>query len=147
MNIDYSAGYSIEPYHIINILERFGGVVESPLPHLMKECIEIYQIESRNPHLHEAGGQEHIEQMQHKAMQVIYHSPICTPELRKEIRRDAIRKNFISKDEDHLGLPRYFPPLSTIDADEFLKDISPTRYGQLLAKGIGQESYKKLRIV
>jgi mannosyl-3-phosphoglycerate synthase len=146
-NIEYSSGYSIEPYHIVNILERFGGVAEPPLPALMKECIEIYQIESRNPHLHEAGGQEHIEEMQHKAMQVIYHSPICPSELKKEIRRDAIRKNFIPKDKDHLDRPDYFPPLSNIDTEEFLANISTTRYGRLLANGIGQESHKRLRII
>jgi mannosyl-3-phosphoglycerate synthase len=146
-NIEYSSGYSIEPYHLVNILERFGGVVESPLPRVMKECIEIYQVESRNPHLHEAGGQDHIEQMQNMAMQVIYHSPICPAELKKEIRRDAVRKNFVPKDSDHLDRPRYFAPLSEIDPQKFLKNISATHYGQLLVNGIGQESHKELRIV
>jgi mannosyl-3-phosphoglycerate synthase len=146
-NIEYSSGYSIEPYHIVNILERFGGVIESPLPQLMKECIEIYQIESRNPHLHEAGGHEHIEQMQHMAMQVLYHSPICPKDLKKEIRREAVRKNFISKDKEHLDSPTYFPPLSAINTEDFLECIQRTRYGQLLVKGIGEESRKKFRIV
>jgi mannosyl-3-phosphoglycerate synthase len=146
-NIEYSTGYSIEPFHIVNILERFGGVIESPLPDVMKKCVEIYQIESRNPHLHEAGGKEHIGDMQHKAMQVIYHSPICPPDLKKEIRRDAIKKGFVPKDGADVERPRYFPPLSTIDGRVFLDNIASTHYGKLIKNGIGQESRKTLKIV
>jgi hypothetical protein len=80
-------------------------------------------------------------------MQVIYHSRVCPPELKKEIRRDAVRKNLMPKERDHLDVPRYFPPLSTIDAEEFLANIRSAPYGRLLANGIGQESRKQLRIV
>lgn len=139
LNIDYSAGYSIEPYHIINLLERFGGFNESPVPEVMKRGVEIYQIESRNPHLHEAGDKEHIDQMRYLAMQVVYHSPICPEPLRKEIRREAVAKGY-HKPDSLPTQPHYFPPLSTIDPDAFLQDIASTPYGKLLSSGLAEES-------
>jgi mannosyl-3-phosphoglycerate synthase len=139
MLIDYSAGYSIEPYHIINILEKFGGIHQSPKPEVMNEQVEIYQIESRNPHLHEAGSKEHIDLMRYLAMQVIYHSNICPEPLKKEIRRDGASKKF-HKPEEKPASPHYFPSLSSIDGEKFLDDISSTPYGKLICDGIGREN-------
>ncbi|MFQ6092790.1 MAG: mannosyl-3-phosphoglycerate synthase [bacterium] len=139
LNLDYSAGYSIEPYHIINILEKFGGILESPLPEVMKETVEIYQIESRNPHLHEAGDKEHIDQMRYLAMQVIYHSPICPEPVKKEIAREAVTRKYVNQ-EELPARPHYFPALSCIDPDAFLKDIAAAPYAKLIKDGIGQES-------
>ncbi len=126
--IDYSAGYSIEPYHIVNLLEKFGAVSKSPVQEVMRQQVEVYQIESRNPHLHEAGDQEHIREMSHQAMSVIYHSEICPEPLKKELRREAVVKGFIEKGED-LPTPHYFPALSTIDRGRFFKEIGETPYG------------------
>ncbi len=138
-SIDYSEGYSIEPYHIINLLERFGGILESPDHEVMRDTVEIFQIESRNPHLHEAGGKEHIERMSLLAMQAIYHSKVCPEPLKKEIRRSAIGKGYIKADED-LPKPHTFPLLSAIDRDTFMGEICSAPYGKLLEQGIGRES-------
>jgi mannosyl-3-phosphoglycerate synthase len=139
MNLDYSAGYSVEPYHIINLLEKFGGVIESPNPEIMRQQIEIYQIESRNPHLHEAGDKEHIDQMHNLAMQVIYHSPICPDTVKKEIIQSKTIKRFLTNKNEPAN-PHYFPALSQIDIDAFFNDIASAPYGRLIEKGIGQES-------
>jgi mannosyl-3-phosphoglycerate synthase len=135
MNLDYSSGYSIEPFHIINILEKFGGILESPLPEVMKDKIELYQIESRNPHLHEAGDDKHIHSMRYQAMQVIYHSDICPEELRKSIRSDAAKRGYFKSGNTTLDRPRYFPALSKIDPEEFVKEVKSTPYGKLLNGG------------
>ena len=83
LNIDYSSGYSIEPYHYINVLERYGGIIDSPSKEIMKQGIEFFQIESRNPHLHEVKGEEHVLSMIREAMEVIYRSPMCPDYLKK----------------------------------------------------------------
>jgi mannosyl-3-phosphoglycerate synthase len=143
MNIDYSSGYSIEPYHIINLLEKFGGILETPLPNIMKERIEVYQIESRNPHLHEAGDQIHIDDMRHQAMQAVFHSPICPDNLKREIRTDAMRRGYIDANKPTLEKLRYFPTLSSIDAEVFLREVSSTPFGQLLTEGsIGRQGLR-----
>jgi mannosyl-3-phosphoglycerate synthase len=131
LNLDYSAGYSIEPYHYINLLERYGGISESPFLDAMQQQVELYQIESRNPHLHEAGEKEHIDQMRYQAMQVIYHSPVCPKPLKRRILQDARAKKYVEKDED-ITAPHYFPALSQIDQDKFLDHIKDTPFGKLL---------------
>jgi mannosyl-3-phosphoglycerate synthase len=146
MNLDYSAGYSIEPYQIVNILEKFGGIVESPLPEPMKEKVEVYQIESRNPHLHEAGDETHIDAMRYLAMQVIYHSPICPEPLKRQIRNDAAKRGYLKSGAATLGRPRYFPPLSRVDLDAFLREVESTPYGQLLLEGMSAGRRGELRV-
>ncbi|MEM9674930.1 MAG: mannosyl-3-phosphoglycerate synthase, partial [Bacteroidota bacterium] len=59
--LDFSSGYSIEPYHYINMLERFGGISGNPEKDVLKNRIELFQIESRNPHLHEVKGDIHVQ--------------------------------------------------------------------------------------
>lgn len=136
--LDYSSGYSIEPYHIVNMLEKFGGILESPLPDVMKQAVEIYQIESRNPHLHEAGDREHIDEMRYLAAQTIYHSPICPDSLKQQIRRDSVSKGYTEKGEEP-ARPHYFPALSCLDPDRFLHDIGNAPYAKLIRNGVGQE--------
>ncbi len=130
--LDYSSGYSIEPYHIINLIEKFGGIVESTMPDLMKQAIEVYQVESRNPHLHEAGDEEHIDHMYYLAMQVLYHSPVCPDELKAELLSEMVDKRFVVSDAEP-DRPRYFAPIQTIDRPSFVAAIEDSPYGKLIA--------------
>jgi mannosyl-3-phosphoglycerate synthase len=132
MDIDYSAGYSIEPYHIVNMMERYGGILERT-DSVTSPRAEIFQIESRNPHLHEAGDETHIDRMQMQAMQVIYHSPLCPDSIRREIAIDAARRGLIETSKAPFPKPRYFPALSSIDLEKFLTGIESTPYGRYLA--------------
>jgi len=132
--LDYSAGYSIEPYHIINLIEKFGCINEAPPPEVMKHNVEVYQIESRNPHLHEAGDKEHIDQMISMASQVIYHSPICPDELKKTIITNMIKRKMISPKQEP-PKTHYFPALSSIDSQSFLKDLKSAPYACLIKEG------------
>jgi mannosyl-3-phosphoglycerate synthase len=133
--IDYSSGYSIEPYHIVNLIERFGGILELSDPEMMKKTIEVYQVESRNPHLHEAGDEQHIDGMHYLAMQVLYHSPVCPEPLRKEIYGEMHKKGFVNNNGKP-ARPRYFPPLQTIDRSLFLKAVEGSPYARLIKERI-----------
>lgn len=139
LNLDYSEGYSIEPYHIVNLLEKFGGVLESPVSDVMQHGVEVFQVESRNPHLHEAGSKEHIDQMSYLAMQAIYHSEICPEPLKKEIYRSTVSKKYVGQGEE-IAVPHRFPALSSINREVFMDRIAGAPYGQLLEEGIGLES-------
>lgn len=139
MNLDYSYGYSIEPYHYINLLEKFGGINKSPLPKVMKETVDVFQIESKNPHLHESGDKEHIDQMSYLAHQVIYHSPICPEPLKKKICKYTRSRKFHGPDEEP-AKPHYFPALSTIDMKKYARLIAKTPYGQFIDKRIGEKA-------
>ncbi len=127
MCLEYSSGYSIEPYHIINLIEKFGGIKESPVPEAMKKGVEVYQIESRNPHFHDAGDEEHVQDMSYVAMQVIYHSSVCPEKLKKEIMGEIIEGGQIAPN-DKPPKPRHFPPLTSIDSSSFLKMLKSEKH-------------------
>jgi mannosyl-3-phosphoglycerate synthase len=126
--LDYAAGYAIEPYHYINMLEKFGGVSSSPHPDVMKHSVEIFQIESRNPHLHEARGDEHIKDMLEAAMATIFHSYVTPDVLREEILQELGRKR-------KEPTPRvYYPALESMNWKNFEKVLEKRGYEQFLTK-------------
>lgn len=132
--LDYSSGYSIEPYHFINLIEKFGGIHESQALRDLQHRIEVYQVESRNPHLHEAGDDSHIDEMNYLAMQVIYHSPICPERLRKELRSTMVNNGYC-KPHAKPRRPRFFPPLGTIDFKQFAESISHHPFAGVILGG------------
>jgi len=134
MRLDYSGGYSIEPYHIMNLIEKFGGLSVGPDPDVMKHKVQVSQIESRNPHLHEAGDDDHVGGMLYAAMQVIYHSPACSKSVREEVYDEMVRFRFLKRGHKP-PQPRRYPPLSSINLDAFLKDLEPTPYARLVKEG------------
>ena len=82
LQLDFASGYGIETNHFVNLFEKWGEVTEG------KECNEkaiICQIESRNPHLHEDKGNEHIDDMIDVSLSVIYNSNICPVVVKNEI--------------------------------------------------------------
>ena len=82
LQLDFASGYGIETNHFVNLFEKWGEVTEG------KECNEkaiICQIESRNPHLHEDKGNEHIDDMIDVSLSVIYNSNICPEVVKNEI--------------------------------------------------------------
>ena len=120
MQLRYSSGYSIEPYHYINLFEQFGGLPGTTLrEELIQEHVEVFQIASRNPHMHDTDkGDEHIQEMTYAAMQVIYHSPICPKRLKKELLQEMRAMNLLPKKEKPPDV-RYYPPLWQIDLPAF----------------------------
>jgi mannosyl-3-phosphoglycerate synthase len=132
--LDYSTGYSVEPYHIINLMEKFGGIDESPFPEVMKSGVEVFQIESRNPHLHEAGDIEHVEEMSFLAMQTMYHSPLCRDRLKKEILNEMVKRKTLVKGKTP-PKPHILPALCSIDLKSFLKDIAGAPCAKLIREG------------
>lgn len=84
-NLNYSSGYSVEPYEFINILEKFGGLLPSNNPDIIEKGIEIFQIETRNPHFHQEKGNDHLTGMMQESLLAINNSKICNTELTRQI--------------------------------------------------------------
>lgn len=127
MLLDYAPGYAIEPYHLVNLIEKFGGINLSPYPEVMKQSVEVFQIESRNPHLHESKGEEHVDRMIASSLGAIYHSPSCPKPLKAELLeemrvRGLVLPNAIPEEIAH------YPALINLDLDAFLGEISREAY-------------------
>lgn len=132
LRLDYSAGFSVETYHFVSLLEKFGGIMPSPYPEVMKSGTEIFQMESRNPHFHEAAkGDKHIKEMISYSLAVMYHSTICPEILKKEILRELRRSRIIGKDEEPLQ-PRRYPALNDIDFNIAARSIDWQHHGNFL---------------
>lgn len=136
MQLDYSSGYSIEPYHFINLFEKFGGLGDRVLDReMIRQHIEVFQIESRNPHMHDvAKGDEHIDAMTYAAMRVIHDSPICPPKLRDELANSM--ESLLGRGlSDGQGAPtvRYYRALSGVDLEAFRATIREQSYATYLS--------------
>ena len=133
LNIDYSSGYSIEPFHYINVLERFGGILDHKISEdAMKHGVEFFQIESRNPHLHEVKGDEHVKSMSLEAMESIYRTPLCPDDLKATILDDLRNRGILKKNQKMTEKIKYYPALNMVDMKKFKAVIEEEPYAEYL---------------
>ncbi len=120
--MDYSTGYSIEPYQLIYLLEEFGRD-ETKYKDAASAGIEIYQIETLNPHLHEEKGEVHVKGMIMGSLSAIYHSKMMTRELRTKILQELKALEVIESEED-IKKNLFLPSIEKVDVSKFFKILS-----------------------
>jgi len=117
--LPYATGYAVEPYELVSIFEGFGGVLPVGNQAAAKQGIEIFQIETRNPHLHEEKGGKHLmAEMLLPGLGSIYHSPLCEKETKKTIISELIQQNAVKSGEKP-PKPRIASPLRKMDLKKF----------------------------
>ncbi|GIH04558.1 mannosyl-3-phosphoglycerate synthase [Rhizocola hellebori] len=85
MRMRMAGGFAVEPFHFVELFEQFGGVLPTRHAEVMGQGVEVWQVESRNPHFHDNKGDDHVTSMRTQALNVIYHSEICPPGLKEQI--------------------------------------------------------------
>ncbi|RKZ00376.1 MAG: mannosyl-3-phosphoglycerate synthase [Candidatus Hydrothermota bacterium] len=122
--MEFSTGYSIEPHQWTYLLEKVSleGEHTNSFKDALEQGIEIFQIETLNPHIHEEKGQEHIKEMVKMSLATIYHSPLCTKSLRERIIRD-MKLHRVIEDEKELEAPRVMPPIGNIDVQKWMQIV------------------------
>ncbi|MFC1917194.1 mannosyl-3-phosphoglycerate synthase [Chloroflexota bacterium] len=117
--LPYASGYAVEPYELVSIFEGFGGVLTTAQPNAAKQGIEIFQIETRNPHLHEEKGGKHVlAEMLLPGLASIYHSPLCENYTKKLIINELHLQNAL-KVGGKVPKPRISAPLRKVDLKKF----------------------------
>ena len=118
--LHYSSGYSIEPYEFVDVFEKFGGVIPSKYPRVVEKGVEIFQIETRNPHFHEDKGRTHLNHMLEGSLATIAASGMCPSDLKKTLR-DQIAQltGEKSKKLDHYKKYPLIAPINTVPMGEF----------------------------
>jgi mannosyl-3-phosphoglycerate synthase len=117
--LTYASGYAVEPQELMSIFEGFGGVLPMAHPTAAKHGIEIFQTETRNPHLHEEkGGQHLLAEMLLPGLGSIYHSPLCEEETKQLIMNELLQQNAIGQEEEP-PKPRPISPLKAINLKKF----------------------------
>ncbi|MBI2860536.1 MAG: mannosyl-3-phosphoglycerate synthase [Chloroflexi bacterium] len=118
--LPYASGYAVEPQELVSIFEGFGGILPMSHQTAAKHGVEIFQIETRNPHLHEDKGDEHLGDMLMTGLGAIYHSPICEGETRQLIMSELLQRNLLTPEEEP-PKPRLSAPPKKIDLTKFFK--------------------------
>jgi len=118
----YSTGYSVEPYQLVYLLEEFGKGESEHLENV-EVGVEMFQIETLNPHLHEEKGKKHIKKMLLESLSTIYHSKLSTDGIRSEILEELQTNSVLDKgQEPEKNL--IMPAIGEIDVRKFMKILS-----------------------
>jgi len=120
--LPYASGYAVEPQELVSIFEGFGGILPVVHKTAAKHGVEIFQIETRNPHLHEEKGSQHLEGMLLPGLGAIYHSSLCEEETKQMILSELLRGNVIKADEEP-PKPHVIAPLKKTDLQKFTNVI------------------------
>jgi mannosyl-3-phosphoglycerate synthase len=107
--LPFASGFAVEPYELVFIFEEFGD---------FEKEVEIFQIESKNPHFHEKQEKQHINNMLISGLGTIYHSPLCTPTLKEMITDKLLYEDAITPGEKP-PQPVINPPPKDIDLQKF----------------------------
>jgi mannosyl-3-phosphoglycerate synthase len=119
--LQYTSGYSIETREFIDIFEKFGGLEPSKYPQIVEKGVEVFQIETRNPHFHEDKGMAHLNEMLEASLATIFGSKICPQDL-KETLLDQL-KHTTKKKTDYNKKYHVLDPINTIHMPEFEKGV------------------------
>jgi mannosyl-3-phosphoglycerate synthase len=131
MQLEYATGYAVESYHFINIFEKFSGILANDDSGDMSLRVKIAQIESRNPHLHQHKGDDHVEAMIAASLSTVYHTQLCPPGLRGEIDQVLVARGY-QGEGDTVKPMRVYPALSKLNLDTFtsvMEEIMPQCLG------------------
>ena len=122
--LPYASGYAVEPQELVSIFEQFGGTLPSNYVDVMKHGIDIFQIETRNPHLHEDKGIEHLGVMLLAGLSTIYYSPLCDEDTKQLILSQLVNQKVL-KPRQKPPHPRINRPPHEINIREFAKFMEP----------------------
>jgi mannosyl-3-phosphoglycerate synthase len=118
-----AGGFAVEPFEYVDLFEQFGGLLESPHPEVMADCVSVRQIETRNPHFHDNKGEAHVHDMRLQALNVLYHSPVSLPPVRAAIMDFLTSQGALAPGQEP-PKERVYPPLSNLALDRFLDVLS-----------------------
>jgi mannosyl-3-phosphoglycerate synthase len=114
----YASRFAVEPQELISIFESFGGILPMSCKSAANQGVELFQIETRNPHLHEEKGEEHLKDMLQPGLGTIYHSALCEDVTKAKIMDELLQYNAIEPNEVP-SLPQLYRPPKTLNMKKF----------------------------
>jgi mannosyl-3-phosphoglycerate synthase len=104
LHMEWAGAFAIESYQLTWLFEKCW-LDEASCP-FAPEGVTIYQIETRNPHIHAERGDEHIIEMIASSMGTIYYSKLGLEKVRKRILNLLEGYDY----EGEPPMPRVYPP-------------------------------------
>lgn len=121
-NLTFASGSSLEPYLLLNLLEEYGPTKPIDNKDIRQKGVQVYQIETRNPHVHVDKGDEHLTNMLLSSIGIIYHSKTCNDSLRNIMMDELTALGLIKKGEKPPKIPT-LGPIKKIDFNKFKKSL------------------------
>lgn len=81
----FAGGFAVEPFELMDLFDQFGGARPSPHPDVARSFVDVFQIETRNPHFHEDKGDAHVFGMKLESVLAVMASPVCPESVRSGI--------------------------------------------------------------
>jgi mannosyl-3-phosphoglycerate synthase len=155
MKLRMAAGYAIEPFHFVDLLERAHLAVSGDTsekhatgtgpkkhPRHLDRPVRVLQIRTASPHFHRASDDDHIRRMWASGLGSIVHglSPYRSmpgsdddsiTKLREGIQKFAADEDGIDEATGELPRPRIYPAL---------EDIDMARFREVLERSLGKDS-------
>ncbi|MBT9147983.1 MAG: hypothetical protein DDT32_01752 [Syntrophomonadaceae bacterium] len=119
-----ASGYMVEPQELIFLFEQFGGVMPTSYQEVVTEGVDVFQIETQNPHLHEQKGEEHMEDMLAQGLGAIYHSSLCEAKMKKIILEELKNQAGLEPGEEP-PKPFIHTPLCNVALGKFKDFLLP----------------------
>lgn len=111
LRMEWAGGFAVESYQLVHLFERCWLGLQGGECSLTPPGIKIYQVETRNPHIHAERGDEHIAEMIATSLGTIYYSRLATPKVRERIR-ELLGGYGLSGEPPR---PRVYPPPGSAD--------------------------------
>jgi mannosyl-3-phosphoglycerate synthase len=118
----YASGYAVESQELISLFENFGGILPTKESKVIEQGIDILQIETRNPHLHEERGNQHLNEILLSSMSTVYHSPLCDSEVKQAILTELINQGILKDGESPFPV-HINAPLRNMQVSKFIDAI------------------------
>jgi len=118
--LPYASGYAVEPQELVSILEMFGDMLPAAKSKALKRGVEVMQIETVNPHIHEEKGRRHLNGMLSSGLGSLYYSLLIDAGTKKVILEELKQQGAIGEGEE-IPRPRIYPPLKKLDLDRFME--------------------------
>jgi mannosyl-3-phosphoglycerate synthase len=123
--LTYASGYAIETRELLSIFEGFGGVLPLAQPTVAKHGVEIFQVETRNPHLHEERGVRHLQtDMLLPSLSAVYYSQLCDGDTRENIVNELITLGILKQKKEEPPPPVMYRAPAEIDLKKFEEIMS-----------------------
>ncbi len=122
MRLRIASGFAVEPFHYIDIFGQFGGWDGVTATELPTSPVQVLQIESRNPHLHDDKGDDHVQAMRTQALGALFHSPICPPAVQESILK-LLTSEGVSEADAPPAAERVYPPVGAMALDIFFDEL------------------------
>jgi mannosyl-3-phosphoglycerate synthase len=120
--LPFASGYAVESQELISIFESFGGILPTKESKAVEQGIDVLQIETRNPHLHEERGNQHLNEILLSSLSTIYHSPLCDKEVKQAIIAELTNQGIL-KDGQTPSPVHVNAPLSKVKVSKLVNAI------------------------